>query len=80
MEILRILIILILTLFVSIPLGKNLITALKTGTIRHTDTTSKYSKDENPVKFWSLVILFFSFMATMIFGLISMIFKYLGEI
>jgi len=80
MEILRILIILILTLLVSIPLGKNILTALKTGTIRHTDTTSKYSKDENPVKFWSLVILFFSFMATMIFGLISMIFKYLGEI
>ena len=76
MEILRILIMLILTLFVSIPMGKNVITALKTGTIQHTDTTSKCSKDKNPIKFWSLVILNFGFMATMIFGLISVIFKY----
>jgi len=78
MEILRILIMLIFTLFVSIPLGKNIIIALKTGTIRHTDTTSKCSKDKNPVKFWSLVILNFGFMTIMIFGLISMIFKYYG--
>jgi len=76
MEILHILIVSILTLFVSIPMGKNIITALKTGTIRYRDTTSKCSKDKNPVKFWSLVILNFGFMSTMIFGLISMIFKY----
>lgn len=42
-------------------LGTTVIDGLKTGAIRHTDSTKRCRKDQNPFGFWSLVVLFTAF-------------------
>jgi len=39
-------------------LGKTVIHGLRTGAIRHTDSTRTSRRDQNPLGFWSLVIFF----------------------
>lgn len=39
-------------------LGNTVIEGIRTGAIRHTDSTSRCRRQQSPVKFWSLVVLF----------------------
>ena len=71
METLKAIVLTVLFLGLSISLGKNIFIGLKTGTIRYKDTISKCSKTKNPIGFWSLVLLFSFFIATLIFAWIS---------
>ena len=41
--------------------GTTVIDGLKTGSIRHTDSTSRYRRDEDPFGFWSTVVMFTAF-------------------
>ena len=47
-------------------LGRTVIEGLKTGSIRHTDSTQKCSRNENPIGFWSLILLFVGFVVMFI--------------
>jgi hypothetical protein len=39
-------------------LGRTVIKGIKTGAIRHTDSTRRCQRDQNPTGFWALVLLF----------------------
>jgi hypothetical protein len=42
-------------------LGKTIFQGIKTGAIRHTDSTQVCRKDKNPAGFWALIVLFCGF-------------------
>lgn len=54
----RIFLFTIIFLYFLWSLGSNIIIGLKTGSIRHTDSSKKCKKSENPMFFWFLVSLF----------------------
>ena len=52
-------------------LAREMLNALRTGKIRHTDTTSVYSRRRNPGKFWAMWLLFGFFVFIMGYMLVE---------
>jgi hypothetical protein len=61
MEIIRQLLVLLVTISFSGFLLWHVAYGIKNGKIHHTDSTQIYSRKDNPLKFWALVILFMFF-------------------
>lgn len=58
MQILRIIVVTIIAGWLCWFLGKTIVHGLRTGAIRHTDSTSTCRRDKNPIGFWCLVVFF----------------------
>jgi len=63
MEILRIVLVSVTGGWFCWFLGNTIIDGIRTGAIRHTDSTSMCRRKTNPVGFWALVVLFTAFVA-----------------
>ena len=61
MQIFRLIIVTVVTGGLVWLLGRTVFEGIKSGTIRHTDSTRVCRRDKNPVGFWALVVLFCGF-------------------
>lgn len=61
MQLLRLLVITLFAGWFCWNLSATVIDGLRTGVIRHTDSTSRYRRDVNPLGYWSMVVLFTMF-------------------
>jgi hypothetical protein len=66
MQILRAIVVTVIAGWFSWFLGKTVIEGIRTGAIRHTNSTQICRRKDNPIGFWSLVILFSGFVAMFI--------------
>lgn len=55
---LRIIVATVVVLGLAWLLGKTVVDGIRTGAIRHTDSTSRCQRQKNPIGFWTLVLLF----------------------
>ncbi len=63
LQILRIIFMTAVVGWLSWFLGKTVIVGIRTGTIRHTDSTRVCRRSSNPIGYWFLVVLFSAFVA-----------------